>query len=162
MIYVKLAGAFALLAGSLYMSSQMSALGYRRLRQTEAFLSLLRYIKAQVSCYKTPVLEIYETFENKTLAECGFITKLRKIGMADALTECEGDLYIDKAEFDLLHSFADELGGSFKEEQLNSCDYYIGTLEEIYKEQKEELPQKCKLYKTLFLAAGIMIIIVFI
>lgn len=162
MIYVKLLGSGTILAVSLYISSQITLLAQRRLRQAESFLSLLRYIKAQVACYKTPVAEIYQSFHNRTLEECGFIEALRSSGLEGALCACEGDLYIDQAEMELLHAFGNELGRGFQEEQLNSCDYHIGALEELYAKQKDELPKKCKIYKALIFTVGIMIIIIFI
>ena len=71
-------------------------------------------------------------------------------------------LYIDQNEFELLYAFASELGRGFQEEQLNSCDYHIGALEELYAKQKNEMPKKCKIYRTLIFTIGIMIIIILI
>ncbi|NLK39197.1 MAG: hypothetical protein GX303_02955 [Clostridiales bacterium] len=162
MSYIKLFGAATILLVSLYLSSQITTFAQRRMRQTEAFLILLRYIKAQVACYKTPVAEIYQSFNNRTLEECGFVNVLREKGFEAALYECESMLYIDQNEFELLYAFASELGRGFQEEQLNSCDYHIGALEELYAKQKNEMPKKCKIYRTLIFTIGIMIIIILI
>lgn len=159
---VKLAGALLIFATSLYLSAQIGLLAQRRMRQTEAFLALLRYIKAQVACFKTPVAEIYQSFQNRVLEECGFLAALRERGLGEALDTCEGALFLSEAEFELLHAFADELGRGFQEEQLDSCDYHIGALEAHYAKQKEELPKRCKIYRTLVLTAGIMLIILLI
>ena len=85
MSYIKLFGAATILLVSLYLSSQITTFAQRRMRQTEAFLILLRYIKAQVACYKTPVAEIYQSFNNRTLEECGFVNVLRERALSGSL-----------------------------------------------------------------------------
>ncbi len=162
LIYLKILGSAILVFAAVGGASKLSALAQSRVEQIAAFLSLLRYIKAQVAYFKTPVNEIYLSFENSVLEKCGFISALRENGMISALENTSENLYIEKAERELLYLFACELGGSFKEEQVKSCDYYIESLQLIYTEQKAELPRKKKLYKTVFLTVGIMIIIMFL
>ena len=69
-------------------------------------------------------------------------------------------IWLSEEEFTLLSAFAGEVGGSYVDEQISCCDYYIGELERAYKERREEIPGRKKLYRSLFITGGLMLAIV--
>ena len=159
---VKVCGALALLAVTLYLCIEASSMEMRRVRQSEGFLMLIRHIKAQISCFCAPLGDIYRDFENDTLYSIGFMTSLRENGMRAALEECREKIYLDEQEIDMLCAFGDELGKSYREQQIEYCDYYISALEQSYQKSREQQPARSRLYRSLVLTGGLMVIIVFI
>ena len=159
---IKACGALALLAVTLYLCIEASSMEVRRVRQAEGFLMLIRHIKAQISCFCTPLGDIFRDFENDTLSSIGFMSVLREKGFRAALDECREKIYLDDEEINMLASFADELGTSYREEQMEFCDYYISTLEQSYRKSRELQPARARLYRSLLLTGGLMVIIVFI
>ncbi len=126
----------------------------RRLREGEGFLQLLRYIRAQIACFATPLPEIYAAFENEALAACGFLAVLREGGIEAALAACRDSLHAEKAERKTLLEAARELGGGYREQQLATCDYYIGALEELCRTRRAEYPGRLRLGRTLIFCGG--------
>ncbi len=159
---IKACGAIALLTVTLYLCIQASSMEIRRVRQTEAFLLLLRHIKAQISCFCMPLCDIFRDFENDSLASVGFISVLRERGFRAAIEECREKIYLDEEEINMLCGFGDELGKSYRESEMEFCDYYISTLEQSYSKSREQQPARSRLYRSLLLTGGLMVIIVFI
>ncbi len=162
MLTFKIAGAFTLLFITLYLCYEASRMEFRRLRQTEGFLLLIRHVKAQISCFCTPLAEIFAEFENSSLEAIGFTSALREGGFSYALEKCKDKIYLDTERINMLANFGEELGKSYREEQIECCDYYIGELENAYTKTRDEQPRRAKLYRSLLLTGGLMVIIVFI
>lgn len=159
---LKVCGSLTLLILTLYLCCQASTLERRRVKQTEGFLLLLRHIKAQISCFCTPVRDIFFSFENEALERAGFLCEAEKGDFASALSSCRDKIYLEGEEINLLLAFGEELGKSYREEQLESCDYYIGELEALYAKRREEQPKRLRLFRSLVLSGGLMVIIVFL
>ena len=158
---VKTLGIILLLSGSLYLCFSFSLFEKRRLEQCEGFLLLIRHLKAQISCFHTPLGRIYASFTHGELERCGFLPILRQTGnLSMALKDAKKDIWLSEEEFTLLNAFAGEVGGSYVDEQISCCDYYIGELERAYKERREEIPGRKKLYRSLFITGGLMLAIV--
>ena len=155
-------GSLTLLVLTLYLCYQASSMEKRRVRQTEGFLLLLRHIKAQISCFCTPVRDIILSFENEALERAGFLCEAKKGDFVSAMSLCRDKIYLDTEEINLLLAFGEELGKSYRDEQIENCDYYIGELETLYSKRREEQPKKTRLYRSLVLSCGLMIIIVFL
>ena len=162
MITLKIAGACTLLLITLYLCYEASRMEFRRLRQTEGFLLLIRHVKAQISCFCTPLADIFAEFENSSLASIGFTEALREGGFTYAVEKCRDKIYLDEEGINMLTHFGEELGKSYREEQIECCDYYIDELESTYSKTRDEQPKRAKLYRSLLLTGGLMVIIVFI
>ena len=159
---IKACGALTLLLITLYMCLEASRMEMRRVRQTEGFLLLLRHIKAQISCFCTPLCDIYRDFENDSLSSVGFLSALREGGFSYALEVCRGKIYLEHDVINMLLGFGEELGKSYREEQLEFCDYYISQLECSYDKNRKEQPQRSRLYRSILMTGGLMVIIVLI
>ena len=159
---LKWCGSFMLLILTLYLCYEASAMERRRVRQTEGFLLLLRHIKSQISCFCTPVRDIFFSFENDSLERTGFLSEAKKGDFVSALNSCRDKIYLDGEEINLLLAFGEELGKSYRDEEIKNCDYYIRELENLYSKRREEQPNKSRLYRSLVLTCGLMVIIVFL
>ena len=132
-----------------------------KLKESEAFLNLVRHIRNEIACYKTPLPKIISSYSNKELLECGFLENF-DISWNDAVMACSDRLHIDDDVKRILIKFGEELGGSYKDEQISCCDYYADVLSKNVAHMKEELPSKLKIYRSLSAILGILAVIILI
>ena len=59
----------------------------------------------------------------------------------------------------LLTGFVREIGGSYREEQVRRCDYYLTALRAVREQQKEELPARVRVCVAVCLCAALGIAI---
>lgn len=162
-MFFKICGVLVLGAMTYYLCHSLTRFESRRIRQTEGFLLLLRHIKAMISCYRAPVREIYDGFSCRALEECGFIDALRLEGSFErAIQICRERIYLEEEEINLLTAFGRELGKSYRDEEVESCDYYIGEFERAFAGRREEHPKRVKLYRSLVITGALMLVIVLI
>lgn len=157
---VKLCGACLMLLLAALLASRGSAALRERVAVLEGFLSLLRYIREKIACFRTPAPDIFESFHCEALSRTGFLTQLRDGGMLFALEHKGDGLYLDGEAMALLSEFAAELGGGYAEEELARCELAISRLSDILASYKESLPKSTKLYRTLMLSGTLAVIIV--
>ena len=152
----------ALLLGSVCLSLSRAAVRaeHARLCQTVGFLLLLRHVRSSISCFRTPLREIWMGFDNAALNECGFLRLLRRDGFSPALSSVRTKLYLGHEELRLLTAFGYELGKSRAEEQLVLCNYTLERLEQLYTRCREEEPRRRRVASTVILTGGLMLILV--
>lgn len=129
-------------------------------KQMEAFIQFIKYIKSQIEHYNTSYPDIFAKYTNPILEKNGFINTLRSSDWKSALDK--SIFNFDNNVKDILYSFGNELGKSLKDEQLINCTYTIEQLEIHYNNNKSELPKKTKLCTSLSLMAGLSIVIILI
>lgn len=122
----------------------------RRCRQAEGYLALLRYIRLQIECFATPLETIFSSCDRKLLLDCG-MRGARPRDLSFLLAET--DLLLPKNMEVVLTDCANDLGGSYRGEQLRCLDYYISRFLPLCEEMKKELPKWEKL-APLLSAAG--------
>lgn len=147
---------------TLYIGFLFSRMQRGRQRRLECFLQLIRFIESEISCYQTPLDDIYRRFEGEALHSCGFLSCLREKGMSAALIECRASLCFSEQEFQSLLDFSAELGKSYREEQLRGCEYYRRILEEYCTSGREELPVRLRLCRSLTVTGGLLLVILFL
>ena len=157
---IRFLGASLLLTVCVRLCMSLSRAERDRVRQTEGFLLLLRHIRSCISCYRTPLREIWSGFENRALAECGFLARLRRDGFAAALLSVKGRLYLDAEELRLLTAFACEIGKGRSQEQITLCNYTVERLESYYAKRVEEEPRRRRTANSLVIIGGLMLILV--
>ncbi len=160
MLDLRLLGALFLLLASCYTGFLFSRMQNGRQRRLECFLQLMRQIENEISCFQTPLDDIYRRFEGEALEACGFLSCLREKGMEAALREKRAALSFSDEEWELLVAFSGELGKSYREEQLRGCDYYRRMLENYCREGRAELPSRLKLCRSLSITGGLLAVIV--
>ncbi|MBR2464041.1 MAG: stage III sporulation protein AB [Clostridia bacterium] len=110
----------------------------RRLEQAEGFLSLLRLIRLQIDCFSAPVSRILAECDKSVLAACGIASP--KTDFKALLRDTK--LYLSEEMCRLLTDFAGRLGGSYREEQLRCCEYYLARLAPYCDTLRAELPKR--------------------
>ena len=98
----------------------------RRVGETEEVLSLLRTLKAGITCALMPLGEIYRSFDSPYLAASGFLAVLRESGDLSRAARC--GLLSDAVQA-RLSALGASLGKSEKEREGELCDYYVCELE---------------------------------
>ena len=127
------------------------------------FISLIIFIKHEITSYLTPQQEIYEKFYDKSLEKSGFLLALRNVGgdapFALALKETRDKLFLSEEAFELLYEFGTSFGTLSEKEEALKCEKLIRELEEIYKAQKEETNEKTRLCRTVGCMTGIALVL---
>lgn len=124
MLFFKWLGCAALFACGVFVGGCLSAFHRRRLAQAEGFLALLRLIRLQIDCFSMPVSRILSECDREILLSCGTTEVPRDFkGLLDSVR-----LYLPEEMCRLLEDFSARLGGSYREEALRSCEYYVARL----------------------------------
>ncbi len=146
---LKLIGSGILLIAAWRFSELLNEKERRRLERLEGFVALLRFFRLQIDCYCVPVGEIFRRCDIKVLSACG-CTEVPK--------DFEGFIsHIPMPEEEaslLLGSFCAELGSSYREEQLKSCDYHIMKFCELRDRAAERVKKQKRLNTTLCITAA--------
>lgn len=130
----------------------------RRIAQLDGFIALLRFIKLQIECYCVPVGEILRRCDGSVLESCGVTESTNGfLGLIDSIKPPP-----DEKIGSVLRSFASELGTSYRDEQVKSCEYHIARLCEIRAPLADGVAKRRKLNTTVCLcaAAGIVILLI--
>lgn len=112
----------------------------RRYLQAEGYLTLLRTVRLDIECFSMPVDRILGQCDPKLLADCGVA---RPAADMDTLLH-EARLCLPAEFCRLLWDFSARLGGSYREEQLRCCDYYLARLTPFCDKMRAELPKREK------------------
>ena len=138
MHFFKWLGVGVILCCGIFAGIFFAAFERRRLAQAEGFLSLLRVIRLQIDCFSMPLSRILAECDIEVLRACGvsappadFKTLLR-----------EAKLYLSEEICRLLTDFGGRLGGSYREEQLRCCDFYLARLAPYCDTLRTELPKR--------------------
>ncbi len=127
------------------------------------FISLVNFIKREITSYLTPQQEIYKKFYDKSLEKSTFLSALRKSDgdnpFALALGESKNKLLLSEDTFELLYEFGISFGTLSEKEEVTRCEKLILELEEIYKAQKEETIEKTRLCRTVGCMTGIALVL---
>lgn len=155
---VKAVGCLLILAAGACLSAILRREATARLSQLEGFIALLRYIRACISSYNTPMDRILALCDEDILAKCGVCGVC---GDMDSLMKSldpkpEGEIA------SLLASFASETGRGFREEQLRSIDYHISRLEALRAGTTDAAEKKKRLATALCLSGAAAIAILLI
>ena len=121
---IRLMGALLIIGSSATLGFCASAMYREQAKQLEGFVMLISHISAQIDGFLSPLGEIFSLFKNKSLEKCGFLSALREMGGADALSFCRERLYLCAEEIAELEKFFTDLGHHSPEEEMRHCAYY--------------------------------------
>lgn len=138
MHFFKWLGVGVILCCGIFSGLFFAAFERRRLEQAEGFLSLLRLIRLQIDCFSMPVSRILSQCDKSVLAACGAAAPQSDF---KALVR-DTKLYLSEEMCRLLTDFAGRLGGSYREEQLRCCEYYLARLAPYCDTLRAELPKR--------------------
>ena len=154
---LKLTGVLIIIACSVYYGRILERGADKKLRLTEALLSLVGYIEASIKTSRLPLGEIFASFKSETLSELGFLDSLCKTGIEESLEILEGS--ISEQAMSAMSYLGKHLGGIDAEGQLRICAYTEDMLKKDVEILKTELVEKKRLYRLLPLLAGMSVII---
>ncbi len=156
---LQLGGGLLLFLSALLLGQAAARAEEQRVRQAEGLLLLLRHIRMGITCYATPIGEIYAGFQNPALEVCGFLPALRAGGLEHALAACGRQLHIEGEDRRTLHTFSQSIGKSYTAEQAALCDAAIKELEEMWQRRRAEGPRRVRAAQALSLCAGLMLLL---
>ena len=159
---IKCLGILTLLSITLYFCVEVTMMEKRKLRQTEGFLLFLRHIRAEISCFCTPLAEIFASFKNDALEECGFLREARDGNLQKAIEKTRSKIYLEEEEINMISALSSQLGSSYRDEQLEICDYYIDEFENLFTHARDEHQKRSKLCRGVVLTGGLMLIVVLV
>ena len=125
-----------------------------------ALCRLVRYIGDNIEHFSRPLPEIYADFDDEILRREGFIEALKKDGMKTALGK--GLLTVDGEAIEEMERFADRIGGDYREEQTELCEYTRSHLTGYVEERKKNSHDKEKLYRTCPVLLALSAVLMFI
>ena len=159
MQFYTVVGAVIVAACGLESARRLNGEAEESINMIEAYLSLLRYVRAQIDCYALPIGDIFEKCDNERLFACGWIDNAKPRGF-DELFLCSN--INDKAARDIISEFCSDFGQNYREEQLKRCDFCISALESRREEMLARLSDKKKLNFALCLSASLAVIILLV
>lgn len=153
---MRLLGALCLLVGAVGLYRLLALRARRRAGIYAGILRLLQYISVEISCFCTAREALFSSFQDEILEKNGFLPALRASGcIPDAIRASE--VNIAEADLALLAEFDASLGGSFHEEQLEICAYYVERWREQEGAVRASLPSEIRLTRTVTLSGGMLL-----
>ena len=127
-----------------------------RLRQVEGWISLLRFVKAQVECFSLPMSEILLRCDQAVLQSCGYPADIPPKSFS---AMCEASTFCDAECVRIARAFAEEFGKGYREEEMRGCDYYLAQLEAHKEMLAKKLPVQKKMNATLSICAALALVL---
>lgn len=145
-----LGGCLVVLSGALVCLFS-ARLEKKRLAFLDAWITLLVHIRTQIDCYLMTLDAILATAPQSLLSEG------QQSGEAPSLERflAYSAPYLDAEALRLLDAFVKEVGGSYREEQLRRCEYYLASLRALRGEIASALPAKTKVTRALCLCLSV-------
>lgn len=139
----------------------------RRVEQLEGILGMLRHIREQISYFRRTKSKILTSFSDRRPEMRVFMSNLHANAcdahpLTAAIERSGPRLMLTAEEKDKLITYDKQFGCHNGESEIRCCDYYISIFEEILEKEKKEMPGKIKLYRTLTLMGGLMLVILLI
>lgn len=156
MHYFKLIGIALILCCGVLGGLAFAAFERRRYRQAEGFVALLRHIRLQIDCFSLPVERILAVCDHRILVDCG--TEATKLPDFNAVLHGTR-LYVPEEMCRLLADFGAQLGGTYREEQLRCCDYFLERLIPCCDALRAELPKRERMALILPMAIAAMLVL---
>ncbi|MBQ8370669.1 MAG: hypothetical protein IJY35_11890 [Clostridia bacterium] len=149
MLY-KAVGALILIAASLIYGRQKVLEERRKLRLTEALCDLVKQIGDNIDHRLRPLPEIFRTYRNEALEECGFLKSVRETGLREAWESRSAYFrMLDGKVSEQFSAFCLEIGRGYREEEVKLCTFTAKQLQEECAKLRNDAKNKEKLYRTI-------------
>lgn len=129
------------------------------LRQTESFISLLRFLRSQIECFSLPLPSALSRCPFEILRGCGYNESKAPSSAKQLMSGC---FIYDDCVRRSMERFFFEAGRGYREEQLSLCDYCISLIEERRANMTSQLPMKIKVNSALSIAGAAAVIVLLI
>ena len=159
MVFFKIAGALMLAVSGIGGAWWLNQSANATLGQIECWLALLRYVRMQVDCFALPASEILARCDRALLRGCGYGASEPPRDFGEMLGRCA---IRDGESAALLHSFAEEFGKSYREEQSRGCDYYFSLLDGRREALSSRMPTQRRIRSALCISGALAMVILLI
>lgn len=160
MIILKLCGAVSLFAASIICYSELTKRDKVQIRQLDAYIKLIQYIKENVECYLLPINSILRSCESSVLREC---SGWKDIEMKDLIDLYEGSvLFVPDEAQKYIRDFCTSFGRAYKDDQVKLCGDYINKLTNIRDELINEVKNRRKIRFAMTMCAPLFLILLLI
>ncbi len=160
MIILKLCGGVSLFAASMICYSELAKRDKDIIRQLDAYIMLIQYIKENVKYYLLPINSILRSCESSVLRECS--------GRGDIEVNDLNDLYERSVLFvpdeaqKYIRDFCTSFGRAYKDDQVKLCGEYINKLTDIRDELINEVKNRSKIRFAMTMCAPLFLILLLI
>lgn len=158
MLGVKCLGGGILLTVCFWYCRKKAEYGRSLAVRLDAWITLLTYVRSQISCFGRPLQDILLSASPLLLQSLDIdiesLQPLREYCRSDAglLSGCGGECLL---------SLADELGTVWREEQVERLDYYLGEMQRAQKAYNNKLSEQLRLRYVMSVCGtlGVMLLI---
>lgn len=151
MLHLKMLGGTMVIAAGSFAAFSLSSYERKKLTVLDAWIDLIFHIRGQIDCYLMPLDEILACADASILKGCMCRSPHPDL---PALARASSP-YLAEESQRLVNAFIKEIGGSYREEQLKRCDYYIRALRDIREKLAKDLPARIKLTVSLCICGAI-------
>ena len=164
MIIIKAAAAVLVFFVSGNLAGEYKRYIEKRISALEGFLSLLNFIKGELSCRLRTSAEWAEDFSQEALSACGFIAELRKTGnLCSAFTVARGNLPpLGEDATKLLSGYFSSFGKSYREEEYKETCRTFDELSRLLTREKSDSQKSVRAVRVLSYAVAVGVIILFL
>ena len=124
-------------------------------------LSFIKHIKNGIEHFNSTLDEIYSTYKTENHRFLIFLENIKSKGMLHSVID-NSTLFLNKKTREILYEMSVYLGKTQRNEQLNLLNYTIEKIKNEYDILEKKAPEKTKLSLTLYIYAGLMLIILFL
>ena len=151
MIILKLLGALIILSVGTLCGAVSVGYEKKRVRILDGWIDLIQYIRAKIDCYLMPIGDILSASDRPLGTLCGIDGEHADLSAILRASRA----FLDGESLRLLRGFIDEIGTTYREEQLRRCDYYVSALRMQREKIAAEFPSRSRLSVTLCLCISL-------
>ena len=161
MAIYKIVGSGSIVISAVIMYFEMQKYEKQKIKQINAYILLIEYIKNQIECFLLPIDTIIRNCPNDLIKSCGIKTDHTKAENLEELI-ISSEFYCNSESIDLIKQFARDFGQGYMQGQLTSCEYYRSELIKQRDKYKEKSIKEKKLRFALCLCASFSLILLLI
>ena len=156
---MKILGAAVIIAASFFAGHLYTEKQKKRMSDISALREFLEHIGMCIRMFSTPLFEIFHEYKSSYLDDRGFFDFIDN-GIFYAAEK--SGLIGGNEEKELLRLFDEKIGTGSAEDSVAICTFTVEKLKTLEEKLFQDFPGRQKTYKTIFILAGISIIIVLI
>ena len=164
MIFIKTAAAVLVLYVAVTLSGEYKKYIERRILALEGFLSLLSFIKGELSCRLRTSAEWAQDFHSDVLSDCGFLPELIKTSsLPSAFAAAKKNLPpLGEDATKLLVGYFSSFGKSYKDEEYKEACRAFDELSRLLSREKSDSQRSVRAVRVLAYAIAVGVIILFL
>ena len=158
---LKMLGSLGIVVSSMIFYGENQRYQSKKIRQMNAFISLIEHIKNMIQSYMLPIDKILCRCDAEIMKECGISTcESDSKSLKDIFESAE--FYINSDAVEVILNFASEFGGSYATEQVRLCERCCESLTKLRDKQKETLDKERKVNFAICLSISLSAILLLI